>query len=408
MDRVQKVRAQSEAATATAANMDDLRENATMNFLLERRPAVRCAAGAAGELAAAVRDLAGEGAHVLLVVDPTVRRLGLAEEIERGLATMSGLDVFDDLASDPKEASVDAALDLARSRGIDCVVGLGGGSAMDTAKVVAGLRHTEDGCAPWRLGRTPFPPRRTGLVCVPTTAGTGSEATGTSIISEADGTKNWMWGAQLVPDLAVLDPSLTVGLPAFWTFWTGMDALVHAAESRTNRRRFGANDGIAERAVARVAANLPVAVNEPDNLDARAAMLLAATEAGMAIANTGCAVAHNLGHALGSLAGVPHGRAVGIAFRRSLGWTMPGCPDGFDAVARSMGATDRHGLADALDDLAARCGESFALPTEARGVQTKTLATAMLEPANVDIIRATARDAGDDDVEALAAVMLAA
>ena len=380
------------------------------DFLLERRPAVRCAPGAARELPALVAaecgiGADGQGVRTLLVVDPTVRELGLSAEIER---TIPALHVFSDLASDPKEASVDAALELAREHEVDCVVGLGGGSAMDTAKVVAGLRHESGGCAPWRLGRAPFPPRRAALICVPTTAGTGSEATGTSIVSEADGTKNWMWGPQLVPDLAVLDPELTVGLPPFWTFWTGMDALVHAAESRTNRRRFAANDPLAERAVARVAANLPRAVNEPANLDARAAMLLAAAEAGMAIANTGCAVAHNLGHALGSLAGVPHGRAVGIAFRRSLDWTMEGCPDGFDAVARAVGARDRYGLGDALDRLAESCGFSFALPDEARGVEPAALARAMLEPANVDIIRATARDASDADVTSLATGMLTA
>lgn len=377
------------------------------DYSLERRPAVRLVAGASGELGAIVGDLCGPDPRTLLVVDPAVRRLGLAEAAEASLAAAGAVVTFSELASDPREAAVDAALAVAREENVDCVVGLGGGSAMDTAKVVAGLRHETGGCAPWRLGRTPFPPRRTGLVCVPTTAGTGSEATGTSIISEADGTKNWMWGPQLVPDMAVLDPELTLGLPAYWTFWTGVDALVHAAESRTNRRRLPANHALAERAVARVAANLPRAVQRPDDVDARAAMLVASLEGGMAIANTGCAVAHNLGHALGSLAAVPHGRAVGTAFRRSLAWAMPGCPEGFDAVARAMGAADRHGLGAALDRLAAVCGETFDPPAEAASVTVDRLAEAMMAPANVDILRATARDADDGDVRALAAATLA-
>ena len=372
-------------------------------FALQRRPAVRCGPGASDRLADLVTEMTARRSSVLLVVDPVVRALGLTGGMEADLAEAHEIAVFDELASDPKELSVDAALDIARGRKVDAVIGLGGGSAMDTAKVVAALAEEEGGCAPWRLSAKAYPWRRTLLICVPTTAGTGSEATGTSIISQADGVKNWFWGPALVPDVAVLDPRLTVGLPPFWTFWTGIDAFVHAAESRTNRYRYEANDPIAEHAVARVARNLERAVAVPDDLDARGQMLLAATEAGMAIANTGCAVAHNIGHALGSLVGVPHGRAVGIAFVRSLDWAMEARPEAFDAVAKAMGLDDRHAIASSLNALAEACGQSFALDAAERaGLAAESLADTMLAPANVDILHATARDASRTDVQHLA------
>lgn len=376
-------------------------------FALQRRPAVRCGSGASDDLGTLVSEMTARRSNVLLVVDPVLRTLGLTGGIEDNLAGSHDLTVFDDLASDPKEASVDAALSIARECEVDAVIGLGGGSAMDAAKVVAALAEEKGVCAPWRLSAAPYPWRRTLLVCVPTTAGTGSEATGTSIISQADGVKNWFWGPALVPDVAVLDPKLTVGLPPFWTFWTGVDAFVHAAESRTNRYRYEANDPIAERAITRVARNLERAVTAPDDLNVRGEMLLAATEAGMAIANTGCAVAHNVGHALGSLAGIPHGRAVGIAFLRSLDWAMEEQADAFDAVAHAMNLADRRAIAPCLLEMADTCGQAFALDASERAALTvAALADTMLAPANIDILRATARDASRADVERLAEAAL--
>ena len=280
---------------------------------------------------------------------------------------------------------------------------------MDAAKLVAVLADGGETCAAYRLAQTQMPFRKTALVCMPTTAGTGSETTSTSIISQADGVKNWFWGPPLKPDMALMDPELTVGLPPFWTFYTGMDALVHAIESRTNRYRFEENDILAERAIVEAITNLERAVLEPDNIEARSGMMLAAAYAGLAIGNTGCAVAHNIGHALGSTAGIPHGRAVSVALLATLDWTIDGNRDAFNRVGQLLGGKTARDIAPILNGVAERCGFSLLLSAEEKAsLQKDVLAQDMVADANISMLQATARDAADGDVESLAEMVFAA
>ncbi len=382
----------------------------THAFSLTKHPAMNLAPGAAKLAGSHVTDTVGTNAKVLVVCDPALKQLGLVDGVEASIREAGHtVAVFDDLQSDPKEASVDAATKQAFDMGANCIVGMGGGSALDTSKVVAVLAHTGEGCAPYRLAQTQLPFRKTALITLPTTAGTGSETTGTSIISQADGTKNWFWGPPLKPDMALMDPELTVGLPAFWTFFTGMDALVHSLESRTNRYRYKENDSIADNGIKNAFENLVTAVNVPDNIEARSGMMIAAAYGGLAIGNTGCAVAHNIGHALGSIAAIPHGRAVSVALVATMGWAMEGNREAFDHAAEIMGGKRGEDIPDILHGLAEKCGQSLVLNSDEKAkVSASVLAADMVAPANIAMLDATARDASPDDVAQLAEMTLSA
>ena len=380
------------------------------SFSVTKHPAMVIAPGASKMTGQHVSDVIGPNARVLMVCDPAMKAFGFVEQVE-GVIAEAGhtVAVFDDLQSDPKEASVNAATQMAYEMEADCIVGLGGGSALDTSKVVAALAHTGEGCEPYRLSQKQLPFRKTGLIALPTTAGTGSETTGTSIISQPDGVKNWFWGPPLKPDMALMDPELTIGLPAFWTFYTGLDAMVHSIESRTNRYRYAENDGLAELGIKYGFANLEWAVLEPDNIEARTGMMLAAAYGGLAIGNTGCAVAHNIGHALGSIAQVPHGRAVSIALVQTMGWAIDGNREAFDRVGVMLGCKGAAGAKDKLHHLAEKCGEALVLNAQEKSkVQADVLARDMVADANIAMLDATARDASPSDVERLAEMTLAA
>ncbi|MEP1208658.1 MAG: iron-containing alcohol dehydrogenase [Rhizobiaceae bacterium] len=379
-------------------------------FSLTKHPAMTMAPGASKELGQRVTEVTGANSRVLLVCDPTLVALGLSQPLIESMEEQGhSVIVFDDLQSDPKEKSVNAATAIAHENQVDCVVGLGGGSALDTSKVVAALAASGEGCEPYRLALKQLPFRKTALITLPTTAGTGSETTGTSIISQPDGVKNWFWGQPLKPDLALMDPELTLGLPAYWTLYTGLDALVHSVESRTNRYRYEANDPLAEKGIVEAASHLVEAVNNPTSIEARTGMMLAAAYGGLAIANTGCAVAHNIGHALGSLAGIPHGRAVSVALAQTMEWTIEGNPRAFERVAELLGAKHTSQIAEKLHGIADQCGESLSLSNaEKDKLSEQALADDMVADANIAMLEATARDASRTDVEQLASRILSA
>src|SRR5690606_23857070 len=146
--------------------------------------------------------------------------------------TASGckLGLFTDVRSDPLGSQVDAAAEAARKLGATAVVALGGGSTLDTAKFAAAIATEDKPADHYQLAVNPLPARGLVKICLPTTAGTGSETTRVSVFTNDKGEKVWAWGDQLRADLALLDPSLTVGLPATLTAATGVDALVHAIE----------------------------------------------------------------------------------------------------------------------------------------------------------------------------------
>lgn len=372
-------------------------------------PRTVSAAGSLEKLGVEVRALTGPGASVLLVADSGLKPFGI---VGRAVTAMeaAGLSVvtYAEIAGEPKEAQVEAARQLGKSAKAKAVVCLGGGSALDAGKLAAVMLGTDAPVADFRLAAQPLPERPAPIICIPTTAGTGSEMTGISVISDAHKTKFWFWGAPLEADLALLDPELTVGLPAKFTAMTGMDALVHAIEAATNRNAGPETDVPAYEAIRLVMRNLPIAVREPQNVEARGKMLEAAALGGLAIARAGTALAHNIGHALGSLAPVPHGLAVTLAMAATVEWVVEGNREAFSRVAEAMGeGRDADRVPDAFRRLARRVGLDLDTTAAAPGLNAEELAAAMAAPENASMRKSTKRFVADDDLLPLARMTLA-
>ena len=294
-------------------------------------------AGRVGGVGRDVVALAGPGARVLLVTDPGVVAAGLVEPVEASL-TGAGLPVhlFSDVRSDPLSSQIDAAAQAARLEGAQVIVALGGGSAMDVAKMAAGVAVGDRPAETYALESDPFGDVLP-IIAVPTTAGTGAEMTQSMVFSTADGRKVWTDDAASRPALALLDPELSLGLPARLTAATGVDALVHAMESITSRRTKDETHAPAREAIRLVRANLATAVSAPGNLEARGGMLLGACLAGLAIDSGGTTIAHALGHALGAVGHIHHGRAVGLSLRAALPGNAAAWPKEHAAAARAFG-----------------------------------------------------------------------
>ena len=275
-------------------------------FTFQTTPNVLFEAGAAKKLPEIVAGLKAK--RVMLVTDKGVRSAGLTKAAEAAL-TEAGitLDIYEDVQADPPSTIVEAAAARAREAGTDLVLSIGGGSALDTAKLVAYLAKSDeplDGIYGVGLAKG----ERLPLVLVPTTAGTGSEVTPISIVTTPTTEKKGVVSHKLLPDWAVLDPELTLGLPAHVTAATGIDAMVHAIEAFTSKHKKNPiSDQLAKQALALLSANIRVACTDPKNVEARSGMLLGSMLAGMAFANAPVAAVHALAYPIGAIFHVPHG-----------------------------------------------------------------------------------------------------
>lgn len=362
--------------------------------------------------------LVGEGAPVLLAADPGIVRAGLAEKVEAAIAAAGGkVGLFSDVRSDPLGAQVDAAAEAARSLGAKAVVGLGGGSTLDVAKFAAAIATADEPADHYPLAVNPLPSKGLAKICIPTTAGTGSETTRVAIFTTDAGEKVWAWGDELRPDLAVLDPTLTVGLPSLLTAATGIDALVHAIEAATIRRANIMNDAVCLQAIRLVVRHLPRAVEAPDDLEARGGMQIAAALAGIAIDNSGTGIAHAMGHALGAIGHVHHGRAVGLCLRAALDWNAAADPARHALVAEAMGVPAAGRSAEAVAGDLAPAFDAFlrrvGLPISLKGdglteADAPRLASVTMAPENKAMRDANIREIRPDDAERIAAKVLTA
>jgi alcohol dehydrogenase class IV len=378
---------------------------------LARIPEIVQGAGALEDLGAALSSYLPKGSQILLVADPGLRPSGVSDTAAAALkAGGYGVVSYDDVKSDPTMAQADAAAALARRERVAGVVAIGGGSAMDVGKTIAAIAGAADSASHYGLCANPFPAAQLVSVCLPTTSGTGSEATRTAVLADAGHAKVWLWGDELKPDLILLDPVLTTGLPPSLTAATGIDALVHAIEASTNANANTANDLYCHEAIRLVVKHLVRAVEVPADLEARAGLQWSATFAGIGIDNCGTAIAHNIGHALASLRPVHHGRAVGLALRATLAWNVEADADGrFAAVAVAMGEADAGRLPAAFDRLLRRCGVKVSLAGEGHDhVRPADLAAQMARPENEAMRRSNRRPAADADLLAFATAVLTA
>lgn len=263
--------------------------------------------GSSQNLAETVGGLLGE--RTVFITDPGLLRLGLADPSISALKK-AGIEVFlfTDVEADPSLATVEKAVEVGKSAGAMSVVGFGGGSSLDVAKLVALLVGSgEDINEAWGVGNAKGP--RLPLVLIPTTAGTGSEVTPVSIITLPGDEKRGVSSPLIIPDAAVLDPDLTLGLPAHITAATGIDAMVHAIEAYASK---SANNNplskaLAVEALQLLGQNIETAVREPSNKVARGSMLLGSMLAGQAFANSPVAAVHALAYPIGGRFHVPHG-----------------------------------------------------------------------------------------------------
>lgn len=269
--------------------------------------------------------VAGKGCkRVAFVTDQAILDLGLAQEALGGLKK-TGIDVwiFSDVVADPPQEMILSAADAARNEGVDGVVSVGGGSSLDTAKLIAMLLGTDQPLADM-YGVNLVKGERLPLILAPTTAGTGSEVTPISIVTTGENEKKGVVAPQLLPDAAVLDASLTTGLPAHVTAATGIDAMVHAIEAFTSKRlKNVVSDCLAKQALQLLGANIRTACESPTDVDARADMLLGSMLAGMAFTNAPVAAVHALAYPLGGHFHIPHGHSNALVLPYVMEFNMP-------------------------------------------------------------------------------------
>ncbi len=263
---------------------------------------------------------------LLLVTDPGLVQIGLADSVKSTL-TSSGLniEIFDNVHPNPIEEDVTAGVEMYKSGGFDGIIALGGGSAMDVAKTIRFMAVHEPPLAQYddALGGdakivNPMPP----LFAIPTTAGTGSEVGRSSVITlKETGRKTIFFHPGLMPDIAVLDPKLTIGLPPHITAATGMDAFTHCAEAYLVDSFHPMADALAVEGMKMIVANLPKVLDEPGNLDARGKMLLAASMGATAF-QKGLGMIHSMAHPLSAEFNIHHGLANALLIKFGMEFTI--------------------------------------------------------------------------------------
>jgi len=249
----------------------------------------------------------------LLVIDPGLVRASLDKTIVQPLdAENINYVIYDQIDPEPGLRLADQGTEIALQNGCDCVVGIGGGSAMDVAKAIS-ILITNGGKAEDYLGLGKIPKPGVPKIMVPTSAGTGAEVTFTAVfINEETGSKAGMNGDPLYPDIAILDPELTLSLPPQVTAATGIDALTHALEAYTSIQANPVSEMYSIRAISLIAENIRAAYADGRNITARSNMLLASLLGGKALAIAGVGLVHAMAYPLGGMFGVSHGLANAV------------------------------------------------------------------------------------------------
>ncbi len=292
--------------------------------------------GSVNRLGSAVRKTGGK--KVLVVVDPGFAKTGSFTRVIQSLER-EGLSfvLFDRVEPEPRTVVADQGGEVARKEKCDFVLGVGGGSAMDTAKAAAFLATNGGRARDYQgLDKVPRPGLLKGMV--PTTAGTGSEVTFTAVfINEEEKKKAGINSPHLYPEMSVLDPELTLSLPPAVTAFTGMDALAHAIESYTSKAAHSLSEMFSLEGIHLIGKSLRRAVEEGSNLDARSDMLLGSLMAGIGLANAGVTAVHSLSYPLGGRFRVPHGVGNGLLLPAVMEYNALFLPEKFAKIAGAMG-----------------------------------------------------------------------
>jgi alcohol dehydrogenase class IV len=300
------------------------------------------------------------GKKVVLISDRGVVDAGITDTLLAALKKANfGVDLFSDFSGEASAKSIDTAAELIRTTGATAVIGLGGGSALDVAKLATTTASGVYRAEHYALMANPLPPRTTTMVLLPTTAGTGAEVTRTAVFSNAENRKIWAWGDALASDCVILDPELTMTLPGPLTAATGLDAMVHAIEACSNKNSNPLVRSFGLHAIRLVAQNLNRAIDNPRDFNARANLLISATLAGMAIDGAGTGIAHGMSHALETIAGIHHGRAVALALDVAYLENAEAAPEIHAKIALALDVQPENGPPEVLARMGARAFSAF-------------------------------------------------
>ena len=336
--------------------------------------------------------------NLFLLADPFLAQSGQLVAFRAHIADAGiTLTEFSDFSGEPKLTKMDEIIALTRAKACDGVIGIGGGSALDMAKIVSITLVADRPADDYWMMANPLPPQSLPSVMVPTTAGTGSESCSTNIIANREGHKGWVWGPETKPDLIIHDPELGTSLPPILTGWCGMDAFIHAFEASTNRYAHDSARAYGHQAVRLIVKALPDAVADGGNLVARQKMLLASAWAGAAIDQVGTAVAHHISHAMASLAPIHHGHATAIGFELTLGWIIDGLEtdegiEKFQSMAETLGLSDYKALPRFVTDFMDKCQIDRRLPQAFAGFEQTALVDQLLADHTQSMRLATSRE----------------
>ena len=308
----------------------------TQSFSVNQPTRIIFGINAVNRLSETIAELGGR--RVFLVTDPGLKQAGITEQITAVLDTAKiPYTLYDNVAPEPGLKLADQGLKLAKKEKSDCVVGVGGGSALDVAKAVSVLL-TNGGKAEDYLGLGKIKKRGAPKIMIPTTAGTGAEVTFTAVfINEKTRSKGGMNGDPLYPDAAILDPALTLSLPPHVTAATGIDAFTHAIEAFVSTQAHTISDMYALEAIDLISSNLRVAYANGSNLEARAAMLMGSLLGGKALATAGVGLVHAMAYPLGGMFSTAHGLANAVLLPYVVEYNIIGSPEKYAAVAQVMG-----------------------------------------------------------------------
>ncbi|GAA3849622.1 iron-containing alcohol dehydrogenase [[Pseudomonas] carboxydohydrogena] len=308
---------------------------------------------------------------VLLVTDPGVMKAGLLQAGLKGLEQAGvAVTIFSEVEADPPVHVIERAVAMARAARADGVVAIGGGSSMDVAKLVALLAHGDEKLADiYGVGMVKG--KRLPLILAPTTAGTGSEVTPISIVTTGENEKKGVVSPVLLPDWAVLDAELTLGLPAHVTAATGIDAMVHAIEAYTSKRlKNPMSDALAREALRLLGGNIRTVCRDGANIEARHNMLFGSMLAGMAFANAPVAAVHALAYPVGARFHVAHGLSNSLVLPQVLQFNAPAAEAHYARIADILVPGRSNGAASLVAWLAELPVE-LGLPTRLRDVGIK-------------------------------------
>ncbi|MFT5577259.1 MAG: alcohol dehydrogenase class IV [Paraglaciecola psychrophila] len=296
---------------------------------------MRIGAGASAKLPEVLTQLSV--AKPLLVTDAFMRDSGYVAAVVSNLSAAGvSCGVFADCVPDPTTDSIAAGMASWHSGDYDCVVALGGGSSIDSAKAIAVLALHGGTMRDYKV---PNPvPRGVPIIAIPTTAGTGSEATRATIITDGDSQEKMLcMGYGLMPVAAIVDYELTLSMPYRLTADTGIDSLCHAMEAYVSKKANPFTDSVALAAMTAITSNIRQACNEPDNRVVREAMMLAATWGGMAFSNASVTLIHGMSRPIGAFYHVPHGMSNAMLMPAVTEFSLPGAPKRYADCARAMG-----------------------------------------------------------------------